>query len=347
VVERHDRNPLIRPSDVEPTSEGMSVVGVFNPAACRIDGRTILVLRVAEQPVQSPDEVTVARWSDSGDGSVVLSSFARSDPRLVLKDRRFFFHDRDVYYTSLSHLRLAASDDGRTFTVSTEPWLVGSSSLDSFGLEDPRVSVVGGRFHITYTAVSTGGAGTALAVTSDWRDITEHGLIFLPTNKNCVLLPDRIDNRYVAFHRPSGRGMFNNNIWLAESPDLVSWGRHRCVAATRPGQWDSVRLGIGPQPVRCEAGWLALYYGVDEHRVYRVGILLLDADRPWNVLARSSIPLMGPEEQYEREGFFPNVLFPSGLVEQDGRWILYYGAGDRCVCVADIGTTTRLLATLE
>ena len=45
--------------------------------------------------------------------------------------------------------------------------------------------------------------------------------------------------------------------------------------------------------------------------------------------------MLWPEAEYEKEGFFPNVVFPTGAVAQDGQALLvYYGAADETTCAA-------------
>jgi len=41
---------------------------------------------------------------------------------------------------------------------------------------------------------------------------------------------------------------------MSESPDLQYWGNHRCLAQSRPGHWDSSRVGAGAAPIRTLAG---------------------------------------------------------------------------------------------
>jgi predicted GH43/DUF377 family glycosyl hydrolase len=64
--------------------------------------------------------------------------------------------------------------------------------------------------------------------------------------------------------------------------------------------------------------------------------VLLDARDPSRVLGRSSEPLLVPEEPYERDGLVPDVCFPSGVVERDDVFYIYYGAADRCVALATV-----------
>ena len=42
-----------------------------------------------------------------------------------------------------------------------------------------------------------------------------------------------------------------------------------------------------------------------------------------------------PETGYEREGFVPNVVFPTGIVEQRDKLLVYYGAADTCTAVVE------------
>jgi predicted GH43/DUF377 family glycosyl hydrolase len=69
-----------------------------------------------------------------------------------------------------------------------------------------------------------------------------------------------------------------------------------------------------------------------------MGAVLLDADDPTKVLARSPEPILEPETDYERAGLFANVVYGTGHItlDEDGERIrLYYGAADSVVAAAD------------
>jgi predicted GH43/DUF377 family glycosyl hydrolase len=126
-------------------------------------------------------------------------------------------------------------------------------------------------------------------------------------------------------------------IWLADSDDLIHWGNHRPVALPRPGMWDEMRVGASLVPIRVPQGWLELYHGADRENRYGMGALLLDAEDPGKVVARTRKPLMIPEAPYEQDGFLHDVVFPSGHVELGkGRIRVYYGAADTSVAAADM-----------
>ena len=98
--------------------------------------------------------------------------------------------------------------------------------------------------------------------------------------------------------------------------------------------WDSLRIGLGPPPLRTEHGWLLIYHGVKETvagGIYRVGLALIDLDEPTRCAAPPAAVGPRPLAPYEREGDVPNTVFPCGLVhdEASGEIRLYYGAPTR------------------
>src|SRR5438132_6526114 len=52
IARRVADEPLLRPSDIPPSHDGLEVAGVLNPAAARIGDDVFLILRVAERPVR-------------------------------------------------------------------------------------------------------------------------------------------------------------------------------------------------------------------------------------------------------------------------------------------------------
>jgi len=191
-------------------------------------------------------------------------------------------------------------------------------------------------YDIAYVAVSPLGVTTCLASTRDFASFTRHGVIFHPDNKDVALFPEAVGGRYHALHRPHSSLFLRNDIWLADSPDLVCWGHHRRLLGTRDGRWDETRIGAGAPPLRTGQGWLELYHGADRRHRYCLGAVLLDGEQPGRVLARSETPLLAPEADYERSGFFGDVVFSCGVLGEDDRLKIYYGAADTSICYAEI-----------
>jgi predicted GH43/DUF377 family glycosyl hydrolase/glycosyltransferase involved in cell wall biosynthesis len=327
-----------------------------------------LVNLSGDQPTLEPmqpgldldDLVGMPFFDTSADTPHIVLAYVRRDlPGVDLEDPRTIryrdladghFGDSGVtdYLTHTSHLRVARSIDGEHFDVEPEPALLPASALEAYGVEDPRVTEIEGVFRITYVSVSRLGITTSLLSTTDFRTFERGGLILLPDQKDVVLFPERRHDTYLAFTRPMPGSLSRIlGIWLAESPDLVHWGKHRPVALPRPGMWDEARIGASLTPFRVDDGWLEIYHGADRTNRYGMGAMLLDADDPAKVLARSSHPLLGPELEYERSGFLHDVVFPSGHVTlDDGRIRVYYGAADSTLAAADF-SVEDILAHLD
>jgi predicted GH43/DUF377 family glycosyl hydrolase len=101
-------------------------------------------------------------------------------------------------------------------------------------------------------------------------------------------------------------------------------------------KWEEKKVGIGPPPIRTDAGWIIIYHGVDSNTVYRVGAALLDLENPCRVIARTPEPILEPEEKFERVGVVPNVVFPEGAVVIKDELKVIYGGADRVCCVASV-----------
>jgi predicted GH43/DUF377 family glycosyl hydrolase len=101
------------------------------------------------------------------------------------------------------------------------------------------------------------------------------------------------------------------------------------------------RIGVGPPPMEIEIGWLLIYYGIKDTSsgpIFRLGAVILDKDDPTKILGRSNIPILSPQENYERIGDMPNIVFSTGaVIKENGSLVIYYGAADSCICM---GTTT-------
>jgi len=254
----------------------------------------------------------------------------------------------------ISHLAVARSANGvDSWTIDPQPLLAPDDAVASelWGFEDPRIVWIDelGRFVITCTAYGPAGPAVFLATTEDFRSVDRHGIIRQPEDKNAALLPYRIDGRWILFHRPKTQfGGGHGEILLSRSNDLVDWSAPEQVLQPRAGAWwDSLRIGLGPPPVRTEHGWLLVYHGVKETvagQIYRVGLALVDLDEPTRVLHRLPSWVLAPLAAYERNGDVPNVVFPCGLLQApDGVVRLYYGAADSSICLA----TARLDDLLE
>lgn len=345
IAKRAEQNPILRPRDLNPSIKGMEIACLLNPGVFRYDGKIWLLLRVAERPIQEDGIISFPVYNSKGDIEVL--SFGKDDPDLNASDPRVIGYKGQDYLTTMSYLRLVSSEDGVNFREETNyPPIFGKGDLESFGIEDCRVATMDDGFFLTFTKVSPVAVGVGLIETKDWKSYSRHGMIFPPHNKDCAIFEEKIGGKYFALHRPSSPELGGNYIWIAESPDRHHWGNHQCIATTRPEMWDCARVGAGAAPIKTEKGWLEIYHGADFNHRYCLGALLLDINDPTKVLARSKEPIMEPIMDYEKTGFFGNVVFTNGHYVDGDTVHMYYGASDEVICKAEL-SISEILNTLK
>lgn len=336
MVTRFTENPILTKNDIKPSRHDWVVECVLNPGVFRFEGKTWLLLRVAERPVQKEGMVSFPVMN--GDGHFNILEFEKGDSNLDLSDSRMVGYKGKTYLSTISHLRLVCSDDGVHFYEPADfpTQIFGQGVLETFGIEDCRVSHIEGAYYLTYTQVSENGVGVGLMSTRNWRNFTREGMILSPHNKDCALFEEKVEGKYYCLHRPSGIGLGGNYIWVASSYDMLHWGKHHCILHTREGWWDSVRVGAGAAPIKTPEGWLEIYHGADYQHRYCLGAILLDLHDPSKVLARSHHPLLEPTSDYEKTGFFGNVIFTNGHLVDGDEITMYYGASDEVICGATL-----------
>lgn len=345
-LNRLDANPLLTPDDLAATRDDLRVLTTLNPGAVRFGDETILMVRVGEIAAETDDAVSHLRY-DVESGEVIVEYISRSDSDLDLSDPRKHRYRGKTLLSSLSHLRVARSSNGRDFVFDPKPAIFPATPYEAFGCEDARITRVDGVYYIAYTAVSRRGVAVAMVTTEDFVSYKRCGLIFPPYQKDVCIFPEKVGGRYVCRHRPYKSEFNDACIWTAYSPDLVSWGCHEMSLGVIPGTWQAGRVGAGAPPVRTETGWLDIYHAADADGVYRLGAMLSDLDHPERILQRSSQAVLEPEADYELAGLFANCVFSNGMVaDADGTLTVYYGAADS-VCAAAVGTVDGMIAAAQ
>ncbi len=341
MIERLATHLLLRPEDVMPSHADWEVIGVFNPGVVRHGDKTVILARVAERPrEQRPGWTALPRWLPETGYTVdwIENEYLRvRDPRVVCHVRTGLMR-----LTFISHLRVVVSRNGRTIDDVRGPSFLPANEMEEYGLEDPRITRIDDRYYITYVAVSRHGPATALASTTDFKTLDRHGIIFCPENKDVVLLPERVNGEYVALHRPLGEMPFSRpEMWIARSSDLVHWGNHQYFFAGA-GDWEDGRVGAGTPPLATPEGWLEIYHGnrrtqvAGEVGAYCAGAMLLAKDDPGRVLKVCREPILEPRLDFENEGFVNKVVFPTGIVQEGERLLVYYGASDKYCAMVEV-----------
>lgn len=233
------------------------------------------------------------------------------------------------------------SADGLNWQIEDAPieWSYADPELGRFEHRyDPRVVWLEDRYYVTWCN-GYHGPTIGIGYTFDFETFTflENGL--LPFNRNGVLFPRKINDKYVLLSRPSDNGHTPfGDIFLSQSLDMIHWGEHRYVMGVSGG-WQSTKIGAGPIPIETPEGWLLFYHGVltsCNGFVYSFGAALLDLDEPWKVIYRGAPYLLSPQKTYENVGDVPNVAFPCAALYDapTGRIAIYYGGADTVTALA-------------
>lgn len=340
MVRRFSDNPLITPDDVRSFDDRFEVVGVFNPGVTTYEGKTLLLMRVAVRP----EENGIIRVPVFKDGKVtVMELEKRFDEN---EDTRVVMANGKKYLTSMSYFVPAVSADGENFEIMYDGAIYPESRFEEYGVEDPRITKLGKKYYITYSAISEYGICAAMKVTEDFTTYENIGVVLHPDNKDVALFPEKIGGKYYLLHRPSTSEFGSPELWIAESDNPVQWGNHRRIMGVRKGMWDSARIGSSGVPIRVKDGWLIVYHGADENNKYCLGAAILDAEKPWEVIGRTKKPFLKPELPCEKDGFFSNVVFSCGAVEAGDKLKIYYGAADKYICGCEI-SIDELLSEVE
>lgn len=307
-VQRYDNNPILEPIDANDWESD----GTFNPAVMVDEDKVHIVYRAV------------------GRGGVSVFGYAVSEDGFEVSERA----NDPIYVPREGFEGLRGKPDG------SKSWFESGGGWG--GCEDPKLTKIGDKVYMTYVAYNGWGPPRA-ALTSlsleDFRnknwDWSEPILISPPNvvTKSACLLPEKINNKYVMFHRIFPDILvdylddldFEGDKWL-EGHDRIG---------VRVSHWDSRKLSVGATPIKTKDGWLCIYHAVDDCDPgrYKMGAMLMSLEDPAQVLCRTNQPLIAPDVSYENEGK-PGVVYPSGAAVKGDDLIIYYGGGDRVVCAA-------------
>jgi predicted GH43/DUF377 family glycosyl hydrolase len=237
---------------------------------------------------------------------------------------------------------LARSKDGKKFKVDHKPCLSPGdhgefNHLTEWGIEDPRIVHIENKYLITYSGYSICLPLVMLAETVDFKHFKIMGPITEPSNKDSALFPEKINGYYWKMDRPSSDP--HNSIWLNRSTDLIHWGGFRFLIKPILGTWAADKIGGSTPPVKTKEGWLFLFHGVrifGTSSIYKIGVMLVDIDKPWIVKGFSRDPILAPDKLHERVGDVQNVVFTNGwIVDDTGDVKIYYSGADTNICLAE------------
>lgn len=317
----------------------------------------VLLQRYEKNPILIPNE---ANWWESK--AVFNCAILHSENKFHMLYRAIGEYERYI-----SRIGYASSTDGYSFARSNHIALEPTQDYEKYGIEDPRMVEIDNQVYITYVILSayvTDGAvveaSTALATTTDFLKYTRLRVITSKgsNNKDVVLFPEKMSQqqssvlssstssnnadgagKYFFLHRPSSwigstYGVDKPSIWLGEGNALTNFEKHTLLLKPEE-DWEELKVGAGPPPIKTRAGWLVIYHGVSREKVYSAGAALLDLHDPSKIIGRTKTPILEPKEPYEKLGDVNNVVFPTGacIVDND-KLFVYYGAADKVCCLA-------------
>jgi predicted GH43/DUF377 family glycosyl hydrolase len=263
----------------------------------------------------------------------------------------------------LSTIGYAFSNDGIHFK-NRHQFIKPEYDWEQFGCEDPRVTKMNGKFYIFYTALSTFPfCSTCIkvgaAITNDFKKIKEKHLVTPFNSKAMSLFPEKVAGRYAV--------VLSVNTDLPPTRIAVAYfdREEQIWSPTYWEGWYSLlndniiplersskdHIEAGAPPIKTKYGWLLIYSYIQNYfsppAVFGIEAALLDINNPQRIIARTDKPLIVPQEEYEKYGKVPNIVFPTGALVKDGILHIYYGAADTTCAVATCKLDTLLEDMLE
>ena len=171
-----------------------------------------------------------------------------------------------------------------------------------------------------------------------------------PQQRNCVLHPEFIDDKYAFYTRPmdafietGSRGGIG--FGLAENIEHAVIEKEVIIDPNVYHNINESKNGQGPAPIKTEKGWLHLAHGVRNTAAglrYVVYVFLTDLEDPAKMIKKPGGYFIAPEGQ-ERIGDVSNVIFSNGWVaKENGDVLIYYASSDTRMHVAKT-TVEKLL----
>jgi predicted GH43/DUF377 family glycosyl hydrolase len=338
----------------------------FSSKHTEIASTPITLTRHSSNPIISPDNGQ--DWEQAG----------TFNPAAVYHDDTFHMFYRAMAADGLSRFGYASSNDGYGFDRYNKPAYehevhgcppkgmprrhdpsIYASGGGWGGCEDPRAIIIDDTVYISF-CVFEHWSSMRQAVTSisledlknknwNWSRVK----YISPENqrqKNWMIFPEKINGKFALIHAlsPSIKIEYFDSFEELEDEPIESPIKGDNDRLQGIG-WDGFLRGASAPPIRTDEGWLLFYHGTnpqDPASGYSLGAMLLDLEDPTRVIARSKSPILKPTKWYEND-HKPNVVYASAAVVKDGTLFIYYGGGDKHVCVASAVLDTFVKQLLD
>jgi 4-O-beta-D-mannosyl-D-glucose phosphorylase len=296
--------------------ERIGVNATFNAGAIDYHGRILLAVRV-----EGVDRKSFFAIAESPNG---IDHFRFWDYPVIMPET----DDPDI---NVYDMRLVRHEDG---------WIYGLFCTERKDPEGPR------------TDTSSAIARCGIARTRDfvaWQRLPDLKSKS-PQQRNVVLHPEFVEGKYAFYTRPQDgfidAGSGGGIGWgLSESIEHPAIDTETIIDDREYHTIKEVKNGLGPAPIKTDAGWLQLAHGVRNTAAglrYVLYMFLSELRDPSKVIARPGGYFLAPQGE-ERVGDVSNVTFSNGWVKREnGEVLIYYASSDTRMHVAT-STVDRLL----
>lgn len=298
-AERVSDRPLLKP-DLP-----WSATGIFNPAAVRVNGKTVLLFRATDA-----HNTSRIGYAESRDGI------------------RFIASPKPVFAPETAYENGGGVEDPRIVRIAGTYYL----TYTGYNLREAQLCLAVSADLKHWDRKGIIMPANKGAWNTQWT-------------KSGAIVPEKINGKWWMYYLGTSTGpdgVRRDKMGLAVSDDLLHWSDATAapVLDVHPHAFDSRVMEPGPPPIVTGAGILLLYNGADDNLVYRPAWVLFDRHDPSHVIARASAGFMEPKLEWERNGVVPNVIFLEGAIATAaGRHIEamgYYGAADKYIGAARI-----------
>ncbi len=265
----------------------------------------------------------------------------------------------------ISVIGIGKSKDGRHFEE-RNLFISPEEEWEKYGCEDPRITFFEGKYYIFYTALSkypfeASGIRVAVGVSKDLKKVDERHPVTTFNAKAMTLFPERINGKVTVIlsvnsDMPPAKVAIAQVDKIEKLWDPKFWDEwykkiDNYTIDLRRSQYDQIE--VGATPIKTPHGWFLVYAHIQNYfpggngdRLFGIEAVLLDFNKPLDVIGRTRGPILVPRESYELLGHVSNVIFPSGAVLEKDTLYIYYGAADTTACLAHVNITD-LVSTMR
>jgi len=309
----------------------------------------IKATRHNENPILDPPIGSIWEEEATFNGSIIKKDEDKYHFLYRAISSPIVYYSKEIELSSIGH---AVSTDGIEMK-SREQFIVPEYGWEQFGCEDPRVTYMDGKYYIFYTAISNhptdaDGIKVAVATTTDFKSVEEKHLVTPFNAKAAAMFPEKINGKYavvlsVDTDRPPSQiaiAYFDEiqDIWSSESWN--GWKENVDGFKLDLLRNHNDQVEVGAVPVRTDKGWLMVYSYIQNYKTppatFGIEVALLDINDPTKILGVTEGPILIPEEEYEKYGKVPNIVFPTSALIHEDKLRIHYGAADTTCCVCEV-----------